>query len=106
MTVWVGDAIDYDGPGQRSGVAGHGTITTGPADYTPAGRWIAMTGSDGQLTGLVYDEDGWSAYAHGIWVMSQRRVTIAAGATFVLRRRIVAAAAGRDGDPWAPLARL
>ena len=31
LTVWVGDVIDHDGAGQRSGVAGHGTITTGPA---------------------------------------------------------------------------
>ena len=65
-----------------------------------------MTGTDGQLYGLVYDEGGWTAYAAGIWVMTQRQVTIGAGETFTLRRRIVATAAGRDGDPWAPLDRL
>jgi phosphodiesterase/alkaline phosphatase D-like protein len=100
--LWVGDVIDYDGTGQRSGVAGHGTITTGPEDYTPAGRWIGMTGVDAQLYGLVYAEGGWTAYAAGIWVMSQLQVTIAPGETFVLARRIVATAAG-DDDVWAPL---
>ena len=103
VTVWVGDAIDYDGPGQRSGVAGHGTITMGPNDFAPKGRWIGMTGTDGQLYGLVYEEDGWTAYATGIWALSQRKVTIAPGETFTLARRIVAVAAARDGDPWAPL---
>jgi phosphodiesterase/alkaline phosphatase D-like protein len=103
LTMWVGDVIDHDGAGQRSGVAGHGTITTGPTDYTPAGRWIGMTGTDGQLYGLVYDEPGWIAYATGIWVMSQRLVTIAAGETFTLSRRIVATAAAPQGSPWGPL---
>lgn len=106
LTVWVGDVIDRDGAGQRSGVAGHGTITTGPSDYTPTGRWIGMTGTDGQLYALVYDEGGWTAYAAGIWVMSQRQVTIAPGETFTLRRRIVAAAAARNGSSWGPLDRL
>ncbi|MDQ3676988.1 MAG: alkaline phosphatase D family protein [Actinomycetota bacterium] len=106
LTVWVGDVIDHDGAGQRSGVAGHATITSGPSDYTPAGRWIAMTGTDGQLYGLVYDEGGWIAYAAGIWVMTQRQVTIAAGETFTLGRRIIATAAAREGSPWAPLEQL
>jgi hypothetical protein len=35
--------------------------------------------------------------------MTQRQVTIAAGATFVLARRIVATAAGEGDDVWAPL---
>jgi phosphodiesterase/alkaline phosphatase D-like protein len=103
VSVWVGDVIDHDGAGQRSGVAGHGTITTGPGDYAPAGSWIGMTGTDGQLYGIVYDEPGWSAYAAGIWVMSQRQVTIAPGETFTLGRRIVATAAAPTGSPWAPL---
>jgi len=103
VSVWVGDVIDHDGTGQRSGVAGHGTITTGPSDYVPAGRWIGMTGTDGQLYGLVYDEGGWTAYAAGIWVMSQRQVTIAPGASFTLARRIVAIAAAAEGSAWSPL---
>ena len=65
-----------------------------------------MTGTDGRLYGLVYDEGGWIAYAAGIWVMTQREVTIGAGETSTLRRRIVAAAAARDGSPWAVLDRL
>ena len=103
LSAWVGDVIDYDGTGQRSGVAGHGTITTGPSDYAPSGRWMAMTGTDGQLYGLVYADADWTAYATGIWVMSQRQVTIGAGETFTLARRIVATAAGREGDAWSPL---
>jgi PhoD-like phosphatase/Carboxypeptidase regulatory-like domain len=103
VTLWVGDVIDHDGTGQRSGVAGHGTITGGPSDYVPGGDWIGMTGADGQLYGLVYDEPGWTAYAAGIWVMTQRQVTIAAGETFTLARRIVATAAAREGSPWTPL---
>ena len=101
-TLWIGDVIDYDGAGQRSGVAGHGTITAGPVDLEPAGRWIGMTGTDAQVYGLVYAQNGWTAYAAGIWVMTQLQVTIAAGETFTLARRIVATAAG-DEDPWAPL---
>ena len=38
-----------------------------------------MTGSDGQTYGLLYEEPGSTAYAAGIWVMSQRQVTIEAG---------------------------
>jgi len=105
-TLWVGDVIDYDGTGQRSGVAGNGTITSGPQDYTPAGRWIAMSGTDAQLYAIVYEQDGWTAYAHGIWVMSQRETTLLPGETFALRRRLVATAAGEGEDPWAPLGDL
>lgn len=105
VTVWVGDAMDHDGSGQRSGVAGHGTIATPygePADYAPSGRWIGMTGTDGQTYGLVYAEGGFGAYGNGNWIMSQRQVTIAPGATFTLARRIVAVTNG-FGDPWAVL---
>jgi hypothetical protein len=101
-TLWVGDVIDYDGPGQRSGVAGIGTITV-RQDYAPAGRWIAQTGSDQQLYALVYDAAGWTAYGESIWIMSQRQVTIEPGQAFALTRRIVATAAGTGDSPWAPL---
>jgi phosphodiesterase/alkaline phosphatase D-like protein len=106
VTVWVGDVIDHDGAGQRSGVAGHGTITTPfevQHEYPPSGPWIGMTGSDGQTYALVYEEAGWTAYGNGNWIMSQRQVTIAPGETFALVRRIVAVTNG-FGDPWAPLA--
>jgi hypothetical protein len=105
VTVWVGDAIDHDGSGQRSGVSGHGTIATPydqPAEHPPSGRWIGMTGTDGQTYGLVYAEGGFTAYGNGNWIMSQRQVTIAPGATFTLARQLVAAPNGY-GDPWTVL---
>jgi hypothetical protein len=103
--VWVGDAIDHDGSGQRSGVSGRGTIATPygePAEHPPAGNWIGMTGTDGQTYGLVYAEGGFTAYGNGNWIMSQRQVTIAPGATFALVRQIVATTNGY-GDPWTVL---
>ncbi len=103
-TVWLGDVIDHDGPGQRSGVAGHGTITTpygSPAAYPPAGRWIGMAGSDAQTYGLVYEHIGFTAYGTGNWIASQHEVTIPAGAAWTLTRRIVALPT--TGDPWAAL---
>jgi hypothetical protein len=100
---WTGDVIDHDGTGQRSGVAGHGTIiAASPADYSPTRPWIAMTGSDGQVYGLVYDDPGFTAYAAGIWVMTQRQVTLEPGASFRLHRRVVALSA-RGRDPWSAL---
>ncbi|MFC8257679.1 alkaline phosphatase D family protein [Streptomyces sp. NPDC057291] len=106
-TFWLGDVLDHDGAGQRSGVAGHGTITaSAPADFTPVQPWIGMTGSDAQTYGLLYNEPGFTAYATGIWVMSQRKVTIEPGATFALRRRIAAVDNGGAADPFAVLATL
>jgi phosphodiesterase/alkaline phosphatase D-like protein len=107
LTVWVGDAMDHDGPGQRSGVPGHGTITTpyaSPAAYTPAGPWIGMAGSDAQTYALRYEDAEFTAYGNGNWIQSQRQVTVPAGGSWTLRRRIVAIAT--TGDPWAPLAAL
>ncbi len=101
-TVWIGDAIDHDGPGQRSGVAGHGTITTpygSPAEYRPTGPWIGMTGGDAQTYGLVYEDASFTAYGNGNWIQSRFRVTIPVGGTWTLRRRIVAAAT-TGPDPW------
>ncbi|MGI5215758.1 hypothetical protein [Plantactinospora sp. CA-290183] len=106
-SFWTGDALDHDGAGQRSGVAGHGTITSGtPADYPPTTPWIGMTGSDRQTYGLLYDEPGFVAYAAYNWVMSQRQVTVAPGETFGLRRRIVAVDNGGAADPFAVLGGL
>jgi phosphodiesterase/alkaline phosphatase D-like protein len=104
-TVWLGDVIDHDGTGQRSGVAGHGTITaSAPADFVPTAPWIAMTGTDRLLYALVYAEGGFTAYAAFNWVMSQRQVTIAPGESFALDRRILAVRAADGNDPWAVLA--
>jgi phosphodiesterase/alkaline phosphatase D-like protein len=106
-TFWVGDVLDHDGAGQRSGVAGHGTVTaSAPADFTPTQPWIGMTGSDAQTYGLLYDEPGFTAYATGIWVMSQRQLTLEPGATFTMRRRIAAVDNGGAADPFAMLSGL
>jgi hypothetical protein len=103
-TVWLGDVIDHDGTGQRSGIAGHGTITaSAPADYVPTAPWIAMTGTDRLLYALLYSEGGFTAYAAFNWVMSQRQVTIAPGESFTLDRRIMAVRAADGDDPWAVL---
>jgi phosphodiesterase/alkaline phosphatase D-like protein len=107
-TWWLGDAIDYDGPGQRSGVAGHGTIATpygSPAAYLPTGRWIGMTGSDAQTYGLVYENAGFTAYGNGNWIQSQHEVTIPAGGEWTLTRRITALPT-TTANPWTPLEAL
>ncbi|WP_190816050.1 alkaline phosphatase D family protein [Saccharopolyspora pogona] len=108
-TFWTGDVIDHDGAGQRSGIAGHGTITTGygsPGDYAPSGTWIGMTGSDRQTYGLLYENSSFGAYGNGNWIMSQLQVALEPGATFTLRRRVAAVGSGADSDPFAALARL
>ncbi|MHA5053259.1 alkaline phosphatase D family protein [Streptomyces sp. SD15] len=107
QTVWVGDVLDHDGTGQRSGVAGHGTITAStPQDFTPTAPWIGMSGSDRQTYGLLYEEAGFTAYACGIWAMTQRQLTLQPGQTFTLRRRITAVDNGGTADPFAVLATL
>jgi phosphodiesterase/alkaline phosphatase D-like protein len=108
LTVWVGDVIDHDGDennaGQRSGVAGHGTISgSGVAAYEPAGRWIGMTGDDPQTYGLIYDDANFVAYGSGLWMQSQREVTLEPGAPWVLRRRIFAASTVGQSNPWSVL---
>jgi hypothetical protein len=110
-TLWVGDAIDHDGGGQRSGVAGHGTITTlysSPREYRPTEPWIGMAGTDSQTYGLIYDEGpaGLVAYGNGNWIMSQLPLEVPAGGSYTLRRRIVVAHNGGSGDPFAVLAAI
>lgn len=94
QTLWVGDAIDHDGAGQRSLVPGHGTITTPygePAAYQPTAPWVGMTGNDGQSFGLRYAEGTtFEAYGNGNWIMTREQVEIPAGGTHTLTRRIVA----------------
>ncbi|MFJ4467605.1 alkaline phosphatase D family protein [Streptomyces sp. NPDC089424] len=103
-TLWIGDVIDHDGAGQRSGVPGHGTITIGtPADYLPEAPWIGMTGSDSQTYGLIYEDQAFTAYACDIWAMTQRQVTIQPGASYTLRRRITAVDNRNAVDPFAVL---
>lgn len=106
--VWAGDAIDWDGAGQRAGIAGVGDVVTPyaePAAYMPSGRWIGMSGTDPQVVGLVYGEasGAFSAYGNGNWVMSRFEVTIPAGGTWTLDRKLVVAPV-TGSDEWAPLA--
>lgn len=107
VTFWAGDVIDHDGPGQRSGVPGHGTISVpygSPAEYPTEGRWIGMTGTDGQTYGLVYDDDaGFAAYGTGNWIQSRYEVTLAAGETWNMRRRIAVLDSAGALDPWTVL---
>ncbi|MFJ6079407.1 PQQ-binding-like beta-propeller repeat protein [Pseudarthrobacter sp. NPDC092419] len=111
LALWVGDAMDYDGAGQRSGVAGHPVIDTGTAaSYEPNGRWIgqAGTGADQQTYGLVYTADSGSFSGYGLrnWIMSKFQVEIPAGGSHVLDRRIVVAANGGAQNPFAVLDQL
>ncbi|MGW0816561.1 alkaline phosphatase D family protein [Streptomyces viridiviolaceus] len=106
-TFWTGDVLDHDGVGQRSGVPGAGTLTNGePVDFTPTAPWIGMTGADRQTYGLLYDDAAFTAYACGIWIMSQRQVTLPPGETYTLRRRIAAVDNGAATDPFEVLGRL
>lgn len=98
----VGELIDRDGAGQRSGVAGHGTISTpygSPDAYVPTGRWIGMTGGDAQTYAIVYEDSDFTG--NGNWIQSRREVEIAPQQSRTLRRRIVAVP--HSGDPWAVL---
>ena len=111
ISAWLGDAIDHDGGGQRSGIAGHGTITTSygnPRQYTPTEPWIGMTGTDPQTYGLIYDANpsGLVALATGNWVMSTLPAELAPGAELALNRRIVAVDNGGAADPFAALSQL
>lgn len=104
ITLWIGDAMDHDGAGQRSGVAGIGTVDTPygtPAQFTPTGDWIGMTGTDGQLYGIKYADGGWDAYGNGNWIMSRQRVTISAGGSVELRR--VLTSRTQTGALWSAL---
>lgn len=101
VTLWIGDAMDHDGAGQRSGVAGTGTVSTpygAPAAFAPEGRWIGMTGTDGQVYGLLYEDDAWDAYGNGNWIMSRREVQIPAGGDVVLERVLTARTI--SGELW------
>lgn len=104
--VWVGDAMDHDGAGQRSGVPGHGVITTpyaNPAQYQPARPWIGMTGTDRQTYGILYADGVFVAYGNGNWIQSRFRVVLPAGGSWSFGRRIVAVDSGAGADPFAVL---
>ncbi|MGW1682724.1 outer membrane protein assembly factor BamB family protein [Saccharopolyspora sp. NPDC002376] len=111
MPVWVGDAMDYDGAGQRSGVAGHPVIDTGTAaSYQPTGSWIGQTGTDGsqQTYGLIYTPQSgeFTGYGFRNWIMSKFRVEIPAGGSHTLTRKVVVAPNGGTENPFAVLDQL
>ena len=95
--------IDHDGTGPARGRRGRaGRSRRARSTSCRSGRWIGQTGTDGQVYGIVYDDAEFLGYAAGIWCMSQRRITLAPGASFVLGRDVVALRAGAS-DPWSPL---
>ncbi|MFJ6280291.1 outer membrane protein assembly factor BamB family protein [Arthrobacter subterraneus] len=111
LPVWVGDAMDYDGAGQRSGVAGHPVINTGSAaSYEPSGTWIGQTGTgaDQQTYGLIYTAESgkFTGYGFRNWVMSKFQVEIPAGGSHTLSRRVVVAPNGGAANPFAVLDEL
>ncbi|WP_338787246.1 PQQ-binding-like beta-propeller repeat protein [Metabacillus sp. FJAT-53654] len=106
-SVWLGDALDYDGSGQRSGVAGHGSITlpySDPQEFNPSEPWIGMTGTDSQTIGLVYSGNttGLKAYGNGNWMMTRQSIDLPSGKSHTMTRKIVAAPAGSE-DPFSVL---
>lgn len=109
-SVWIGDAMDYDGAGQKSGVPGHGTITlsySDPKEFAPAEPWIGMSGSDRQTIGLVYSGNTTElkAYGNGNWIMSRQTINLPAGEKYLLSRKIVATPAGSE-DPFSVLSSI
>lgn len=109
IVAYVGDVLDRDGEQQRSGVAGHGVITTPedqPEEYVAGGDWIGMAGNDRQTYGLVYEDSAFVAYGTGAWLLTERRIELPVGETYTLRRRIVAIDNGDDSDPFDVLERL
>ena len=110
LSVWVGDAIDYDGSGQKSSVAGHGTITlpySDPQEFIPTEPWIGMSGTDRQTYGLIYNGEttGLMGYGNGNWIMSRQKVDIPAEGKYTLSRRIVAVQGGTE-DPFTVLSTM
>jgi len=109
MPVWVGDALDHDGTGSRSAVSGNAPVTSGgPFSQVPdAHRWIgqAGTGPDNQTYGLVYSEDSgaFTGYSQSNFTMSKFHVTIPAGDSHTLTRKIVVASNGGAADKFALL---
>ncbi|MFC0272380.1 PQQ-binding-like beta-propeller repeat protein [Metabacillus herbersteinensis] len=109
-SVWIGDALDYDGAGQKSGVSGHDTITlaySDPQEFTPTEPWIGMSGTDRQTIGLVYsgNTSGLTAYGNGNWIMSRQNVELAAGGSHTMERKIVATPSGSE-DPFSVLSSI
>jgi outer membrane protein assembly factor BamB len=112
LPVWAGDAIDHDGAGSRSAVSGHPVVTSGgPFSQVPdANRWIgqAGTGPDNQTYGLIYSPDSgpFTGYSQSNFTMSKFQLTIPAGGSHTITRRIVVASNGGAADKFAVLNQL
>lgn len=111
LPVWVGDVLDNDGSGQQSYVPGTGVVPGGygsPDEYSPDQPWIAQTGGEPQVYGLLYTGDAtdFTAYGTSAWISSQFQATIPAGDNVTLNRRIVALGTEEDQDRFAAFTRL
>ncbi|MEV5963506.1 PQQ-binding-like beta-propeller repeat protein [Kribbella sp. NPDC051952] len=109
LTVWAGDALDHDGAGSRSAVAGNAPVTTGgPLAQTPDVKgWIGQsgTGADNQTYGLVYgaDSGAFTGYSQAIWTMSKFKLDLPVGGEHTITRRIVAVSNEGAADKFAVL---
>ncbi|MGM0875162.1 MAG: PQQ-binding-like beta-propeller repeat protein [Bacillota bacterium] len=109
QTLWIGDAIDYDGSGQKSGAAGHGSITySTPREFNLSEPWIGMTGSDMQVYGLVYPEETNELKAYGAfnWIVSMKKIELSAGESYTLTRNIIAVKASDSNNPFSILSAI
>jgi hypothetical protein len=111
QTLWIGDAIDHDGSGQKSGAGGHNSITlsySNPQEFTLSEPWIGMTGNDQQVYGLIYtgDTSELTGYGNGNWIMSQKKIELSAGESYSLNRSIVAVKATQSDNPFSSLSTI
>jgi outer membrane protein assembly factor BamB/predicted phosphodiesterase len=109
MPVWVGDAMDHDGTGSRSAVSGYPVVTSGgPFSQVPdAKRWIGQsgTGPDNQTYGLIYSAESgaFTGYSQSNFTMSKFHLTIPAGGSHTISRKIVVASNQGSADKFAVL---
>lgn len=110
LPVWLGDAMDYDTAGSHSRTAGFPAVTSGgPFSQAPdASRWIGQSGDDTQTYGLIYDDASgpFVGYSQSNFTMSKFKVTIDAGSSFTLSRKIVDASHEGDADKFDVLDRI
>lgn len=111
QTLWVGDVMDYDGAGQKSGVSGQGVITnsySNPEKFSPNEPWIGMTGTDNQVYGFLYtgDMNGLSAYGNGNWMMTKKQIELSPSESFTLTRYIAAIKGSDSTNPFTVLSNL
>ncbi len=109
LSVWAGDAIDHDGTGSRSAVAGFPVVTSGgPFSQVPtAKRWIGQSGTtpDNETYGLVYSaaSGAFTGYSQSNFTMSKFKLDIPAGGDTTISRRIVVASNGGAADKFGVL---